>query len=484
MVFLLELIIGCCCLFVVLLLVIFIIRTHTKSDYTFVQGKGYNKTLFALYTLMIVFLGTGIFFMIRANREESSTSVTSGLYKIDLVLDYTGESEFNDVGAGVAIVNNFQDATYNISNVGETTISRRRATAQTYSIRIYTATEPTFFLNDLERWPCNSFFKDEADNKNCTFSNTTEQTQLIERPIFPSSKHAFVKVPYKKYAQSDTSKCKIMDDQTVHCAVLNDGALFSPIGLNDAIAITAGTKHFCALQRRSRQVFCWGSNEFGQLGTGNRRDQTLPTQVVNLNNIVELTAGSDHTCAVQNNMRLFCWGHNHKGQLGINSTDDKPSPEKVEGFLSDSTIAPFSFLRHVEAGGNTTCVLQSKKKGSIACTGDNQYGQLGLNITDDFQMLLEKIEHTNRDNLLRPDNARGFALTTTGGICAMTWEEDPKATLFCWGKYKPFDAGINNNPESSLPVSQEIDSVKRMTTIFRKGETMCVSYVDQTEKCW
>ena len=56
-----------------------------------------------------------------------------------------------------------------------------------------------------------------------------------------------------------------------------------PIDLLDtagasAIAVAAGSAHTCAVLGNGG-VQCWGSNENGQLGTGDTTSRTLPTSV-------------------------------------------------------------------------------------------------------------------------------------------------------------------------------------------------------------
>ena len=52
-------------------------------------------------------------------------------------------------------------------------------------------------------------------------------------------------------------------------------------GITDAVAITAGDRHTCAL-RRSGEVVCWGGNTRGQLGDGTTTSRTKPTRVIGL----------------------------------------------------------------------------------------------------------------------------------------------------------------------------------------------------------
>jgi alpha-tubulin suppressor-like RCC1 family protein len=78
---------------------------------------------------------------------------------------------------------------------------------------------------------------------------------------------------------------------------------------------------------------CWGHNGFGQLGSGDPdTDQPQPVDVVGLDEseVVAITAGGEHTCAVLDSGVARCWGHDDYGQLG-DGPDWKSTPVDVVG---------------------------------------------------------------------------------------------------------------------------------------------------------
>jgi hypothetical protein len=68
---------------------------------------------------------------------------------------------------------------------------------------------------------------------------------------------------------------------------------------------------------RSRDAWCWGANNEGQLGNGTQQNSTVPVRVAGDMKWQSLTAGAWHTCGITSvPARLYCWGSNTFGQLG------------------------------------------------------------------------------------------------------------------------------------------------------------------------
>jgi len=69
------------------------------------------------------------------------------------------------------------------------------------------------------------------------------------------------------------------------------------------------------------EVWCWGSNESGQVGTGSTAEAvSTPMRVGKASDWTALDAAYVSTCAIRAG-ELYCWGHNDSGQLGTGSTD-------------------------------------------------------------------------------------------------------------------------------------------------------------------
>lgn len=106
----------------------------------------------------------------------------------------------------------------------------------------------------------------------------------------------------------------------------------TPIALDSsAKSVAAGYAHSCALLSDGR-VACWGSNLYGQLGPGAEPGiKPSGPVIVDLPEAADrVSAGREHTCARAESGRVYCWGRNDFGQLGngeSGSTEPNPTPD-------------------------------------------------------------------------------------------------------------------------------------------------------------
>jgi len=153
------------------------------------------------------------------------------------------------------------------------------------------------------------------------------------------------------------------------------------IGEN-VIEITAGILHTCALLSTGN-VRCWGASKSGQTGYGSANsvgDDETPASVGDIDigeNVVTIAAGGYHTCALLSTGNVRCWGENENGQLGYGNTEDigdDETPASVGDVDIDATII------EVKAGGAHSCIRTNN--GGIRCWGENENGQLGYGNTE------------------------------------------------------------------------------------------------------
>ena len=134
--------------------------------------------------------------------------------------------------------------------------------------------------------------------------------------------------------------------------------------------IVTGDAHTCGI-RADGTLWCWGLNDFGQLGDGSWNNRESPQQVTSpaRGGWASVTGGGDHTCATRTDDTLWCWGGDYDGQLGIGNLNDQGLPRPV------TTPAPGGWAS-VAASGAHTCAIRAG--GTLWCWGWNGFGQLGI----------------------------------------------------------------------------------------------------------
>ncbi len=86
------------------------------------------------------------------------------------------------------------------------------------------------------------------------------------------------------------------------------------------LGLAIGGDHSCALAR-SGKIYCWGDNDFSQVGTGASASTYSRPQLVAADGVrfVGVSAGTRHTCALSDEGEVYCWGANNLGQVGDGS---------------------------------------------------------------------------------------------------------------------------------------------------------------------
>jgi alpha-tubulin suppressor-like RCC1 family protein len=169
---------------------------------------------------------------------------------------------------------------------------------------------------------------------------------------------------------SHTSHAYYTDISPLPVAVAGVGGEGS---LDDAVMLAAGAYSTCAV-RVGGSVVCWGSNSFGQLGSGSTAAGfDTPRAVLDLSHVTRIASGILHACAIDSG-NLYCWGDNRNAKLGdgdvvhdsCGSYDCSRAPIEI---IADQSV------EEIALGGSHTCAVTALRQ--AYCWGDNSVGQLG-----------------------------------------------------------------------------------------------------------
>lgn len=125
---------------------------------------------------------------------------------------------------------------------------------------------------------------------------------------------------------------------------------------NPIIDIACGLHHTVVLTQAG-EVFTFGSNQYGQLGTGDILPYVGPVQVKLNSTIVQVAAGSNHTVLLSSRGVMYTFGQHTRGQLGRLPHDMQHNVAFLDEFpLNEDGQADISNLGTVKpkAGWNHT----------------------------------------------------------------------------------------------------------------------------------
>jgi alpha-tubulin suppressor-like RCC1 family protein len=196
-----------------------------------------------------------------------------------------------------------------------------------------------------------------------------------------------------------------------------------------AVSVTAGLMHTCVVGTDwLSRVWCWGANDYGQLGDGTTTNRDYPVEVFGLTNARAVSAGVNHTCALIGDGTVRCWGTNASGQLGRSTGNTSLVPVEVNGITDAASLS---------VGLNHSCAVSSS--GLVNCWGFDDQGQCG----------------SGASVVLSPGNVikvavSGVVAVAAGGSHTCALRQD--GILLCWGSNLYGQLGNGRTVSSLAPV--------------------------------
>lgn len=241
-----------------------------------------------------------------------------------------------------------------------------------------------------------------------------------------------------------------------------------PDGISFSDKLSSGINHTCVVDTNGDN-WCWGDNSYGQFGNLSNSPSNSPvtTSMPPGISFTAVAAGFDHTCAIDTIGNAWCWGSNGSGQLGNNSSANSWVPVPVEMPQNKS----FNFIA---AGGQISCATDTD--GGLWCWGSNYYGLVGV----DYAWTPQSI------TVPSAAAAINFISITDAHACVL----DTAGNGFCWGdnSYGAIGAGNRDPANTPTPVLMPTGAVFNSIAVSKRNSQgrsyTCASDTLNRLWCW
>lgn len=184
-------------------------------------------------------------------------------------------------------------------------------------------------------------------------------------------------------------------------------------GYSDSVTVAYSTLY---IQYTDKIRMC-GNNAHGQLGDGSTGFRTTPYVNAFLpvapKQLVVLGGGATSVYMVGTDNQLYAWGYNGRGQLGTGDTVDKTLPTLVPGMGGVSTILSRGMDRDTWGYAVTVFVrMDATRNHDVMAAGVNAYGEVG-------NFAVGNVSTFSRVNLPRRDvDGSPFQITQLGVVAS------------------------------------------------------------------
>lgn len=245
-------------------------------------------------------------------------------------------------------------------------------------------------------------------------------------------------------------------------------------------SIAAGATHSCGLSEEG-VAYCWGNNEHGQLGDGSTEDSIAPVEVERAAGAAPFTkiyTGDGYSCAIDADQAAFCWGLNDDGRLGNGQRSSSPLPQPVSGEVDEhGAVVPIAF-EALSLGVNSpdkntmTCGLSVAGVGY--CWGENETREHGIGAGPGTLRSATPV---------RLAGGLSFASLSVGALhaCGLT----PAGEAYCWGRGVTGELGDGvSEPDHARQAPHPVDGGHRFALIGAGLEQSCALTEPGELYCW
>ncbi len=140
----------------------------------------------------------------------------------------------------------------------------------------------------------------------------------------------------EEFSANDEVVCAVNGNHRVKCwadltaASQLDGLAATAEQFADTLHLSMNNRFACAI-KPDDSVFCWGKNDRGQLGLENLTQSqiALSSQISKFKPKGAVHLGADFACDLNADSHVYCWGSNEFGQLGNGVGQYSPTPQLV-----------------------------------------------------------------------------------------------------------------------------------------------------------
>ncbi|MEY3360883.1 MAG: hypothetical protein RL531_602, partial [Actinomycetota bacterium] len=290
-----------------------------------------------------------------------------------------------------------------------------------------------------------------------------------------------VTVNWNTVSSGDTNVCAIRDSSapapgiagSLWCWGGNDYGQVGDGGFTTALApqqigvgtawsaVDAGNSHTCGILAGA--LFCWGSGADFRTGLAALEDTTVPTRVGTDADWTEVSAGYRASCGIRSDTTLWCWGANTQGQLGIPAYRTTPGPAPG---LTD--------VARVSTGHGAACAV--RLDGTLWCWGANATGLLGDGTYIDSQVPVQVGTATDWSQVAVGGQIDDFGVPVPFACAIRT-----TGTLWCWGDGTSGQLGTGSTVPSGTPT--QVGALSTWSAISVGAASSC-GIAAGTMLCW